>query len=163
MDIWEPWIVGIVIASALFSGVGGRQGRPRNPRRRAEGRRFRRKSVLGRIVHITDGDGLVADMDGFGRLNTRLAYVDAPEHDQPWGAEAKDALTRLASPGRCRFRLVARACAPRYRRGDLYGAAYGSMKPFHITGADLHFSGHVPVRKGVPMHPGRLGEAVSIK
>ena len=44
-----------------------------------------------------------------------------------------------------------------------YGAAYGTMKPFHITGAVLHLSGHVPVRNGVPLYPGRLGETVSIE
>ena len=35
-----------------------------------------------------------------------------------------------------------------------YGAAYGTMKPFHITGAVLHLSGHVPIRNGAPLHPG---------
>ena len=44
-----------------------------------------------------------------------------------------------------------------------YGAAYGTMKPFHITGSVLHLSGHVPIRNGVPLHPGRLGETVSIE
>ena len=44
-----------------------------------------------------------------------------------------------------------------------YGAAYGTMKPFHITGPVLHLSGHVPIRNGVPLHPGRLGETVSIE
>ena len=44
-----------------------------------------------------------------------------------------------------------------------YGAAYGTMKPFHITGSVLHLSGHVPVRNGVPLYPGRLGETVSIE
>ena len=34
-----------------------------------------------------------------------------------------------------------------------YGAAYGTMKPFHITGSVLHLSGHVPIRSGVPLHP----------
>ena len=37
------------------------------------------------------------------------------------------------------------------------------MKPFHITGSVLHLAGHVPVRNGVPLHPGRLGETVSIE
>ena len=37
------------------------------------------------------------------------------------------------------------------------------MKPFHITGSVLHLSGHVPIRNGVPLHPGRLGETVSIE
>ena len=44
-----------------------------------------------------------------------------------------------------------------------YGAAYGTMKPFHITGSVLHLSGHVPVCNGVPLHPGRLGETVSVE
>ena len=44
-----------------------------------------------------------------------------------------------------------------------YGAAYATMKPFHITDWVLHLSGHVPVRNGVPLHPGRLAETVSIK
>ena len=43
-----------------------------------------------------------------------------------------------------------------------YGAAYGTMKPFHITGSVLHLSGHVPVRNGRPLHPGRLGETVTV-
>lgn len=42
-----------------------------------------------------------------------------------------------------------------------YGAAYGTMKPFHMVGSVLHLSGHVPIRDGVPVHPGRLGETVS--
>ena len=37
------------------------------------------------------------------------------------------------------------------------------MKPFHITGSVLYLSGHVPVRNGVPLYPGRLGETVSIE
>ena len=44
-----------------------------------------------------------------------------------------------------------------------YGATYGTMKPFHITGSVLHLSGHVPVRDGLPLHPGRLGETVSVE
>ena len=44
-----------------------------------------------------------------------------------------------------------------------YGTAYGTLKPFHITGSVLHLSGHVPIRNGVSLHPGRLGETVSIE
>ncbi|MFT5115508.1 MAG: hypothetical protein ACI8P9_004859 [Parasphingorhabdus sp.] len=43
-----------------------------------------------------------------------------------------------------------------------YGANYGTMKPFHITGSILHLSGHVPVQDGQPVYPGRLGNAVSL-
>jgi hypothetical protein len=46
---------------------------------------------------------------------------------------------------------------------DYYGSRYGTMKPFHIVGPVLHLSGHVPSRDGKPVHPGRLGESVSIE
>jgi enamine deaminase RidA (YjgF/YER057c/UK114 family) len=51
---------------------------------------------------------------------------------------------------------------PRTRGDSYYGANYGTMKPFHIIGQVLHLSGHVPDRDGRPLHPGRLGEDVSV-
>ena len=47
-------------------------------------------------------------MSGFGRLSIRLANVDAPEHDQTWGREAREALARLVRGGRPEFRLLYR-------------------------------------------------------
>lgn len=44
-----------------------------------------------------------------------------------------------------------------------YGLNYGTMKPFHIIAPVLHLSGHVPSRDGQPVHPGRVGESVSIQ
>ena len=44
-----------------------------------------------------------------------------------------------------------------------YGANYGTMKPFHIHGSVLHLSGHVPERSGEVIHPGRLGETVTLE
>ena len=44
-----------------------------------------------------------------------------------------------------------------------YGARYGTMKPFHIVGPVLHLSGHVPSLDGEPLHPGRLGESVTLE
>lgn len=53
---------------------------------------------------------------------------------------------------------------PRFEGASYYGADYGSMKPFHITGSILHLSGHVPQRpEGGILHPGRLGETVSLE
>jgi len=46
---------------------------------------------------------------------------------------------------------------------DYYGTLYGTMKPFHIVGPVLHLSGHVPIRDGKPVFPGRLGETVTIE
>ena len=47
-------------------------------------------------------------MSGFGQISIRLANVDAPEHDQPWGREAREALARLVRGGRPGFRLLYR-------------------------------------------------------
>ncbi len=47
--------------------------------------------------------------------------------------------------------------------GDYYGTLYGTMKPYHIVGPVLHLSGHVPIRNGKPIFPGRLGETVTIE
>lgn len=46
---------------------------------------------------------------------------------------------------------------------DYYGTNYGTMKPYHIVGPVLHLSGHVPIRDGVPVYPGRFGETVTIE
>ena len=60
------------------------------------------------MVRITDGDGVLADVVSVGRVNVRLAYVDAPEHDQPWGPESKKVLALLVRGGELRFRLLYR-------------------------------------------------------
>ena len=70
--------------------------------------RFPQEALPGRVVRVTDGDGLVANVPGFGRLNVRLAYMDAPEHDQSWGPEAKAALASLAVHLDIRLRLLYR-------------------------------------------------------
>ena len=111
------WTFGIAIAIALLGGSGRRRRwRWRRRRRKANRspaggatprcwRAVSARSRIGRVVRITDGDGVLADVLSVGRLNLRLAYVDAPEHDQPWGPESKKALARLARGGEVRFRL----------------------------------------------------------
>ena len=44
-----------------------------------------------------------------------------------------------------------------------YGAAYGKMKPYHRTGNLLFLSGHVPEKDGEVIHPGRLGDNLTIE
>jgi hypothetical protein len=51
---------------------------------------------------------------------------------------------------------------PATRGKSYYGADYGTMKPFHIAGSILHLSGHVPRLDGRLVHPGRLGDTVSL-
>ena len=112
-----PWIVGIVLILAAVRAVPRRRSRrrrsahgrgPRSSASRPRGRQFPREPLPGRVRRVVDGDGIEADVSGFGRLSIRLAYVDAPEHDQPWGREAREALARLVRGGRPEFRLVYR-------------------------------------------------------
>lgn len=49
--------------------------------------------LAGRVTHVVDGDTLSVGL-GSGSITVRLASIDAPEHDQPGGAEAAAALTR---------------------------------------------------------------------
>jgi endonuclease YncB( thermonuclease family) len=53
----------------------------------------------GPLVSVTDGDTLKVKVQGVV-MDFRLAEVDAPEKDQPHGAQSRDELTRLlrASP-----------------------------------------------------------------
>lgn len=105
------WGVGIlVVLSLLSAAVGGGSDRRKNRRKRhrSAGARFPRKVLPGRLLRMIDGDGLLVDVDGFGNTSVRLAYVDAPEHDQPWGEESKAALERLSHGKELRFRLLYR-------------------------------------------------------
>jgi hypothetical protein len=44
-----------------------------------------------------------------------------------------------------------------------YGLGYGTMKPFHLTGALLFLPGHVPQREAQVLYPGCLGDGLSIE
>src|SRR5258708_18456166 len=52
---------------------------------------------------------------------------------------------------------------PDFIREGYYGASYGSMKPFHITGKLLFLSGHVPQRGSTVIFPGRLGGDLTVE
>ncbi len=49
--------------------------------------------LMGRVIYVTDGDTLTIDA-GDTRYRIRLQEIDAPERDQPGGAEARAALSR---------------------------------------------------------------------
>lgn len=44
-----------------------------------------------------------------------------------------------------------------------YGTTYGQMKAHHRTGNLLFLSGHIPEREGRILHPGRLGDTVTLE
>src|SRR5215470_4473542 len=49
----------------------------------------------GPLVRVKDGDSLVVKVQGVA-MEFRLAEIDAPEHDQPYGEQAKRDLVALA-------------------------------------------------------------------
>ena len=66
-------------------------------RRRPSGFRSRRPAPV-RVVSVQDGDSLVVSFPGSrrkDRYRVRLYAIDAPEHDQRYGSEARDYLWRL--------------------------------------------------------------------
>lgn len=52
--------------------------------------------LLGTIVQVGDGDSLILRSSEGRRHRIRLAEIDAPELDQPWGIEARDTLRQWA-------------------------------------------------------------------
>jgi endonuclease YncB( thermonuclease family) len=50
----------------------------------------------GYISRVIDGDTVVVRIPDNGELVCRLAYIDAPELDQPWGLEARDMLVEMS-------------------------------------------------------------------
>lgn len=53
---------------------------------------------------------------------------------------------------------------PDYSETPYYGPQYGTMKAHHQVGSLLFLSGHVPeYPDGTILHPGRLGETVTIE
>ena len=151
MEMWRellPWLAGIAIVAALLGGSGRRRSRfrRRGSRTRRRSERFPREALPGRVVRITDGDGLVADVAGLGRVNVRLAYVDSPEHDQMWGSEAKDALSRLMRhPSEILFRLLYR---DRYARAVAVISAGGVVLNEELVrqGHAWAYSRYIPAR-----------------
>jgi hypothetical protein len=52
---------------------------------------------------------------------------------------------------------------PDFVRDGYYGAAYGSMKPYHRAGNLLFLSGHVPQRGTEVLYRGRLGADLGVE
>jgi endonuclease YncB( thermonuclease family) len=82
------WTPGIAVLALLLAAVSSGH----SPVRRAgdEG------VFYGPLVRVKDGDSLVVKVQGVA-MDVRLAGIDAPELDQPYGREAKRALASLAA------------------------------------------------------------------
>jgi endonuclease YncB( thermonuclease family) len=80
----------------------------------------------GRVVGITDGDTLTLLVDGRS-VRIRLAEIDAPEMGQPYGRQAKAALSKLAFGRSARVEVVDE---------DDYGRQVGEV---HVGGVHVNF------------------------
>lgn len=99
-SIFNPRWLWIAAFAALISSAAD-----------ARGGRFN-----GEVRKVDDGDSLqVRDRSGTLR-RVRLAFVDAPEHDQPSGSEARQQLERLA---------LGAAVTVEWRERDQYGRYVG--------------------------------------
>ena len=119
-----PWFVGFVVLVSIvlvfvIPGPESRKKRPDNDLDRSpslvaerrveaevEPRPFPQDKVPGKRTRVTDGDGLEAIASGFGELRIRLAYIDAPEHNQPWGQESNNELWHFTDASSLMFKLI---------------------------------------------------------
>jgi endonuclease YncB( thermonuclease family) len=88
----------LAVALLLLSGCA--EGPESNPTSGAESH-----VLSGRIVGITDGDTLTL-LVGNEKVRIRLAQIDAPEPDQPYGTESTAALSALALHEQARVEVV---------------------------------------------------------
>ncbi len=84
-----------VIALLFVAAVAGQSRKPlidlANPPRAGDEGVF-----YGPLIRVKDGDSLVAKVQGVA-MDFRLAEVDAPELDQPYGRQAKQELAAIAN------------------------------------------------------------------
>jgi endonuclease YncB( thermonuclease family) len=79
----------------------------------------------GRVVGVLDGDTLTLLVDR-EEIRVRLAQIDAPERDQPYGQKAKAALAALAFGKAARVEVV---------DVDTYGRSVGEV---FVAGVDVN-------------------------
>ncbi len=63
--------------------------------------------AVWKVVAVTDGDTIVMAKQDTQAVKIRLADIDAPEHDQPYGQEATIALKKLLDGCEVHFMPVA--------------------------------------------------------
>jgi len=78
-------------------------------------------SLQGRVVHVRDGDSLTLLVDG-SEIHVRLAQIDAPELDQPYGLDSRAALAAMVADATVRAEVIeldryGRSVAEVYRDG----------------------------------------------
>ena len=102
-------------------------------------------TLAGRVVGVHDGDTLTLLVAGNQPVKVRLAGIDAPELSQPYGQQAKQALSALA------FRKAARVESP---GPDKYGRTLGVVMVGTVNvNAELVKQGAAWVYRSYPFPP----------
>ena len=84
------------------------------------------QALAGRVVGVVDGDTVDLLTPQHRLVRIRLAEIDAPEHDQPWGRRAKQALSAL---------VFGRTVTVEAVTTDRYGRTVGRI---YAAGADVN-------------------------
>jgi endonuclease YncB( thermonuclease family) len=91
---WPGVAVALTLSVALTLGVAGLSATATDG-----------SVLLGRVSHVTDGDTLTLTADG-ARQRIRLFQIDAPERQQPGGAEARGALHDKVADNYVRVQVI---------------------------------------------------------
>jgi endonuclease YncB( thermonuclease family) len=121
------WLSLLALAAVYFTARGCQAATDLTPKPDAE-----TSTLKGRVVGIADGDTLTL-LVGREQVRIRLAQIDAPESNQPYGKKSKAALSALAFQKQARVEVV---------DIDRYGRTVGEV---FVDGIDVN---HEMVREG---------------
>ena len=80
-------------------------------------------TIIGKVVKVADGDTLtIVDSKGF-KYRIRLAGIDAPEQDQPYGKKSTKNL---------RWLIFNKEVTAKYSKHDRYGRIVGKVLAGYI-------------------------------
>ena len=98
---------------------------------------LQKEENVGRVVHVSDGDTFILQPRQGEKLKVRIAYIDCPELNQPYGLEAKAFTLEWAKGKEVRVEVV---------NTDRYGRAIGWVT------ADGETLNHLLIEKGYAWH-----------
>jgi endonuclease YncB( thermonuclease family) len=118
-SLWRPLLAAMAALLAGWTAGAEPEARPE-------------KQLEGEVVEVIDGDSLRLLVAG-SSIPIRLAQIDAPEKDQPYGSESKAALMEIAAGKKARVTVI---------DVDRYGRSVGE-----VYVGELHVNGEM-VRRG---------------
>lgn len=81
------------------------------------------ESFTGKVVAVSDGDTVRVLRENKSEIKVRLADIDAPEKEQPYGEQAKLALSKM---------VFGRDVVVEWTKKDRYGRTVGRIKTIGI-------------------------------